>query len=186
MFVPLNNLRQCLRQRRKQLGVGRQRNAAHQLLQRIKDMDVYKRSQRVACYIASDGELDCRPVIQQIWRDGKCCLLPVINTQTQPAAMEFRAYSPGQMLAVNRFGIPEPLKGKSYLPQQLDLVLVPLVGFDNDHNRLGMGGGFYDRCFAEVRRDVGPVLFGVAHRCQRVSHLQAQPWDIKMDRIIAV
>ena len=71
--------------------------------------------------------------------------------------------------------------------RNLDLVIVPLLGFDSDCNRIGMGGGYYDRSFAFTRRYrhiKGPYLLGLAHESQRVEQLDAQPWDIALDAVI--
>ena len=70
---------------------------------------------------------------------------------------------------------------------RLDLVLVPLVGFDPQGNRLGMGGGFYDRTFAyrgRRKHTSRPCLIGLAHECQRVEHLPCAGWDIPLDGVI--
>lgn len=87
----------------------------------------------------------------------------------------------------NRFGITEPQgKGPGRAPWALDAVLMPLVGFASDGSRLGMGGGFYDRTFAFVRRwqRSTPALIGLAHECQRLPHLPQADWDIAMHGIV--
>ena len=93
-----------------------------------------------------------------------------------------------QTLRQNRYGIGEPagLRYCAIAPAQLDIVLLPLAGFDKNGGRLGMGGGFYDRCFAFKKRSAQqkPLLIGIAHHCQEVSALPVDNWDIGLDMII--
>ena len=103
--------------------------------------------------------------------------------------MRFQRLTRTQRWQKNRFGIREPVDQKQHqVPAwRLSLVLMPLVGFDPQGNRLGMGGGFYDRTFAyRTRRKTwpGPTLLGVAHHCQKVSALPVASWDIPLDAII--
>ena len=73
------------------------------------------------------------------------------------------------------------------MPWGLDLILLPLVGFDLKGNRLGMGGGYYDRTLSYLRHRrfwIKPRLVGVAHECQKVDSLIARPWDIPLDAVV--
>ncbi len=99
--------------------------------------------------------------------------------------MVFQRLMPNESLRPNRFGIAEPV----YRPSRqrkvwtLDLVLMPLVGFDESGGRLGMGGGFYDRSLAyRSRRKNGhkPTLLGLAHECQKVDKLPLERWDVSL------
>lgn len=93
-------------------------------------------------------------------------------------------------MVTNRFGIAEPsLRFGARRPNRLpawalDTLIVPLVGFDQEANRMGMGGGFYDRTLSFMRyRRPAPALIGVAHACQQVAHLPVEPWDIPLTTI---
>ncbi len=95
-------------------------------------------------------------------------------------------------MVTNRFGIPEPQARHGAHPARrlpawaLDLILLPLVGFDDDGQRMGMGGGFYDRTLAFTRRPgPRPHLIGLAHECQRVESLPVAPWDVPLDAIVS-
>jgi len=90
-------------------------------------------------------------------------------------------FAPGAPLARNKFGILEPISGRYCHLTDIDLVLVPLVAFDHAGNRLGMGGGYYDRTFASQLGKKSPVLCGVAHRFQQVADLTPQKWDFPLD-----
>lgn len=89
----------------------------------------------------------------------------------------------------NVYGIPEPRyrNRRIHHAVELDLLLVPLVGFDASCNRLGMGGGFYDHTLAHLshaRHYRRPKLIGVAHECQRVDAIERFPWDVPLDLVI--
>ena len=143
---------------------------------------------RIAFYLANDGEMDPSPLIELAHNSGKCCYLPILRSR--PArSLWFGRYEPGQRLELNRFGIPEPVTRHHQIikPWGLDLVIIPLVAFDDDGNRLGMGGGFYDRTFAYKKTRshwTQPQLIGVAHEIQRVSKLPSNPWDIPLNGVI--
>ncbi len=143
---------------------------------------------RIAFYLSEDGEVDLGPAMTQAFRCRKQVFLPVLRAYPQRALWlcEFR---PGDRLNRNRFGIGEPdhRHRRPVDPWGLDLVLMPLVGFDEDGNRLGMGGGFYDRTFAyrRLRRHwKKPKLIGVAHECQKVSLIEHRPWDVRVDGVV--
>ena len=91
-------------------------------------------------------------------------------------------------MRINRFKLPEPdvTDAEMLEPESLDLVLVPLVVFDPQLNRIGMGGGYYDRSF-EFRKQPGcnvPALIGVAHELQKVDQLVPEEWDVRLDMVI--
>jgi 5-formyltetrahydrofolate cyclo-ligase len=145
-----------------------------------------RRSRRIALYIAADGEPDLSRLMTRL--PGRRWYLPVLRGHAA-GRLWFVRYRPGDPLTPNRFAIPEPVKRRRLIQpvHALDLVLLPLVGFDADCNRLGMGAGFYDRSLAPLRRRRRwrrPLLVGVAHECQRVERLDAQPWDVPLDAVV--
>lgn len=180
----IRTLRRTLRARRRRLNPARQQAAARRLARAIAASPRFGAASRIAVYIAADGEIDPAPLVRLALARGKQLFLPVLHP-LQPDRMQFVPWQPTNRLRRNRYGIPEPasLKGR-VRPWQLDLVLMPLVGFDAAGNRLGMGGGYYDRTFARrldwPRR---PVLCGLAHRCQQVECLPVQPWDVPLERV---
>lgn len=101
----------------------------------------------------------------------------------------FAPFEPGCRMRANKFGILEPLCEQKHLlkPRQIDLMLLPLVAFDGTGNRLGMGGGFYDRSLAHLRHRQHarkPYLIGLAHECQKTGEISAESWDIPLDAIV--
>ena len=128
-----------------------------------------------------------QPLMQKAWRMGKSVYVPTLFTPIKPQ-LRFAPYKPGDALARNRFDIAEPIVGvkRQLTPMQLDLVLMPLVGFDLKGNRLGMGGGFYDRSFAYLhnrRTWRRPRLVGIAYEFQKLEELQNASWDVPMDAV---
>ena len=183
-----NTLRQTLRHARRALTRQQQKQASLGLSRQLSTLSAFQRSRRVAAYIPNDGEIDPQPLLELAWRLGKQVYLPVLHP-FEPGQLLFMEYQPGQPLAKNRFGIPEPVCDQdSRCPTwMLDLVLTPLVGFDEAGHRMGMGGGFYDRSFAFLKtglRPRQPTLIGVAHECQKVDALPCEPWDIPMQHVI--
>lgn len=183
-----NQLRKTLRQRRRDLSPHQQKNASMGLCRQLSRLPAFMNSQRIAAYIPNDGEISAQPLIELAWRLGKSVYLPVLHP-FKKGHLFFMQHLPGQPLALNRFGIPEPLcNHDSRCPTwTLDLVLTPLVGFDEQGNRMGMGGGFYDRSFAFMETGHTPRrprLVGVAHECQKVDVLPCERWDIAMDFIV--
>ncbi len=183
--ISRQQLRQILRARRRALTPPQQVRAALGLVNRISHQYVFLNARHIAFYIANDGELDPQPLMRRALALGKHCYLPVLDKRS--SAMSFASYRPGDKLRRNRFGIPEPLpRVPRVAGDELDLVCLPLVGFDSRGNRLGMGGGFYDRTFGYRHQypKAAPVLVGLAHQCQQVSALGTQSWDVPVDMIV--
>lgn len=180
------SLRQALRQRRKALSEAAQLDHAFAVSQRILASHWLKDCRHLGLYLAADGEIDLGPLLTTLSTTSIRCYLPVLKPGRQ-RQLWFAGYRLGDRLRPNRFGILEPDTNRQP-PQplrQLDLILMPLVGFDPQLNRLGMGGGYYDRSLAFLRHSQWrrPRLIGIAHECQRVAQLSPAPWDIPMDAV---
>jgi 5-formyltetrahydrofolate cyclo-ligase len=139
----------------------------------------------VAGYWAVDGEVPLHALLSGP-RDFVYCL-PVL----QPGkTLRFAPWRAGDALVQNRHGIPEPdLAAESLLdPAALDVVLLPLLGFDRRGNRLGTGGGYYDRSFAFLRALADgaprPRLVGIAHALQELPAIAAEAWDVPLDLVV--
>jgi len=186
-MTDLQQLRRQLRRTRLTLSPQAHAAAREAALARIKRHPRFRRARRVAGYFGSKGELDPMPLLEHAVQMGKRCYLPVLHP-FRSGQLWFYRWRPGDALTLNRFGIPEPRPRRSGLiaARRLDLVIVPLLGFDSDCHRLGMGGGYYDRSFAFVhrlKRARRPFLLGLAHESQRVEQLEAQPWDVTLDAV---
>ncbi len=179
-------LRTQLRARRKQLSAAEQRQAARNLCRVVTSQKVWKQSQHIAVYIANDHEIDPWPLVEMGWQQNKQIYVPVLNPD-QSGSLLFLPWQADTVLHPNRFGIAEPCLTTSDVlpPDKLDLILMPLTGFDARGRRLGMGGGFYDRTLAPlVKTSTGkPWLVGLAHACQQMSELPEERWDIQVSAI---
>lgn len=181
-------LRRLLRQTRRTLSPLEQKRAARDLYRQLAQHPLFRRARHVALYLPEDGEIDPRPLLREAQKRGKATYLPVLKAWP-PTRMVFQRLRPGEKLVRNRFRILEPrANGSQQRPVwTLDLVLLPLVGFDEDGGRLGMGGGFYDRSLAYRARRKNwqkPTLLGLAHECQKVDHLALASWDVRLGAVV--
>lgn len=162
--------------------------ASQLIQQQLFDLILFQKSQNIAVYVSVRGEVHTREIIEKIWATNKNCYLPV--TAADPAKpMLFVQYRKDAILQKNKFDIPEPVPNidNQILPQNLDLVVVPLVAFDSKGNRLGSGCGNYDRTFAFKKTASlvsAPYLIGIAYEWQKIDALTPQKWDVPLDIII--
>ncbi|WP_113626382.1 5-formyltetrahydrofolate cyclo-ligase [Pectobacterium peruviense] len=179
-------IRQAVRQQRRLLTPEQQRLFAQQACERVIAHPKIIQADSVAVFLSFDGELDTHPLIQQLWEQGKRVYLPVLHP-FRVGYLLFLRYAPDTKLVRNRLKIMEPsLDVRQVLPlPQLDILLTPLVAFDHQGQRLGMGGGFYDRTL-QYRNQMsrGPYPIGLAHDCQKVDALPVESWDIPLPEII--
>jgi 5-formyltetrahydrofolate cyclo-ligase len=178
-------LRRELRARRNGLAAAEQEQASRRLFATLASHDLFRSSQRITFTLARDGEIDTMPLMLEAHRLGKQCYLPVMVQEEGIDRLQFRQWEPAIALNANFYGIPEP-QSEACPPEELDLVLLPLVGFDAKCNRLGMGKGYYDHSFAFIRdgKHAKPVLLGLAHECQRVERLEVASWDVPLQGIV--
>jgi 5-formyltetrahydrofolate cyclo-ligase len=178
-------LRALVRQRRQQLSPAEQQQAASALVKQVFSSAQIQQAQHIALYLANDAELDTFELIKALWLLGKQLYLPVLHPFV-PGYLLFMRYQRDSLLYPNKFGIPEPLLQCHLLQpvQQLDIIFTPLVAFDTQGNRLGMGGGFYDRTLAQLAPDSACKVIGLAHDCQQVDAVPTAAWDIPLQQII--
>lgn len=159
--------------------------AAQGLVAQLEQVPEFLTDRRIAGYWAVAGELPLVALMQGVRARGQDWRLPVVGADRN---LRFAPWRPRIELATNRYGIPEPVCAEHDLlaPDQLDVVLLPLLGFDRAGHRLGFGGGYYDRSFAFLRdrADVAkPVLVGVGYAMQEVDAIEACPWDVRLDYV---
>ena len=184
MMIFRSDLRRNLRTARRALTPEQQAQAGVGLAEVVLRQDFLAESLHIALYLANDGEIDPGNLITRLQEMGKQCYLPVL-ADDDGRILSFVAYQPDTRLIENKYGIPEPEYKKKHAirPQDLDLVLMPLTGFDEAGRRLGMGGGYYDRTFEFIRMAEKPLLVGLAHECQKVPEIPAEHWDIPVSGI---
>ncbi|MGB0448981.1 MAG: 5-formyltetrahydrofolate cyclo-ligase [Porticoccaceae bacterium] len=181
-----SEIRKTIRNKRRVLTSAQQQSAAENLAALISQQASFLRAKRIGLYLANDGEIDPSILMGIALNANKTCFLPIIHP-LQFNRLYFGEYRNGDSLETNRFGIPEPKFNSTAIAPlwTLDLILLPLVAFDRSGNRIGMGGGFYDRTLAAVASQPRrPTLIGLAHHCQEVESISQQSWDIPLDQIV--
>lgn len=170
-------LRRTLRRRRQQIPPSQRRRAAAQISRQLQGCPALRRAQHIAVYAAHGSELSLADYRHQATRLGKQLYLPQIVGR--------RLYFvPDQgRIRRNRYGIAEPRAGRSRPAWAMQAILLPLVGFDLRGNRLGQGGGYYDRSLASLRFR-RPALIGIAYDCQQTDSLVSAPWDIPLSGVV--
>ena len=176
-----------MRRRRRQLAQPERDACAARLAQIVAREPLVRNSSRIAVYHPVNGEMDPRPLMDCLRSMGKALYLPVLVNFSE-RKLWFSACTPDEPLVRNRFGIPEPERVhiRRIRSTALDLVLLPLVAFDAAGHRLGMGGGYYDQCFAFLNRRRHwrkPRLLGLAYEFQRLPLIEPEPWDVPLDAV---
>ena len=181
------SIRKQLRSQRRSLSAEQQYILSEKIIAILSVQPFFLRAKRLGIYLANDGEVDPSTIVGICQKSSKQCFLPVIHP-LKTHRLHFAHYRQNSQLIANRFGILEPSlrSAKMVPPWSLDLILMPLVGFDRRGNRLGMGGGFYDRTLAFTARGQHPAprLIGLAHSFQELESISPQIWDIPVDHII--
>ncbi len=178
------NLRIELRKKRKSLSIDQQINAAVKLKNIVVQRPEFIKAKNIAFYLPSDGEISPEYIIDYARQKNKNCYLPCISKNKN---LIFRRYRANSKMIINEFNISEPNSSAIAIQAlKLDIVFMPLVGFDLSGNRLGMGGGFYDRTFAKKQKlpYIQPKLFGLAHSLQKTENLSNDPWDVSLQAVI--
>lgn len=157
--------------------------SSRQITDRFLNSRYFMASDTIGCYVASWDEVDTSAIIERAWRAKKRIFLPVTGAHR---TMCFRETLPETELAMNDFGIWEPVSGTLIDADRLDVVVTPVVAVDSQRNRIGMSGGYFDRTFAFLRNRqcwLRPKLVGIAFECQKVTRIAPSPWDIPVFRV---
>ena len=172
-------LRSRLRQRRRDLPPDTARTAAIEIAHLATTLPGWQRAANVGLYLPTDGEIDTEPLAERARDAGKSLFLPAIRDDRR---LVFRQWRQDDPLPPNQFGIPEPPPTAPALGAvDIDILFLPMVGWDRRGARLGMGGGYYDRTLAQGR---GAALVGLAYEAQEIDRLPTESWDIYLDYII--
>ena len=177
-------LRKKIRTARANLTGAERDKASSRICETLMRDGSFRRSRNIACYLPSDVEVDTWPIIARAFAMGKQVSAPVLRKN---GSMGFGDFNADSGLSYNRFGLLEPEDGEFIDPHDLDIVITPLVAFDAARNRIGMGSGYFDRCFSFLRTRqfwFHPKLIGVAFACQQVDQISPNPWDIGLFRVV--
>lgn len=178
-------LRRQMRSQRRQLSVAASRLAAQQLCRQLQQQLWFQRARHIGLYLPMPGEINPLPAVSQRWTLDHQLYLPSVSTRP-PIRMQMLPWVPGEQLLTNKFGVGEPMSiANGARPLwALDLLLIPLLAFDRQGNRLGMGGGYYDRLLATLAgRPRRPRLVGLAYAFQEVVTIPTASWDIPLDLV---
>ena len=183
--MPIDDLRSSLRKKRANLSVFRREESAEQCAHLARTLPPLQHARCIAAYMPHRGEMSCEPIIEWALGRGVKVLLPVVVGRH----MRFAPFDPGEALAPNRWGILEPAwrPARWVSARRPNVVLLPLVAFDFGGNRLGQGGGYYDRAFAfrnVTRHSRRPLLVGLGYDFQQVGQLDAKPTDVPVDAVV--
>lgn len=173
-------IRRQIRKTRANLTALQQQQAEQAITVQALDLIEDRQAKNIALYLSFDGEISTQSLIKALWKKKKKVFLPVLHPFAKNHLL-FLQYLPDTPMVQNHFGIWEPkLNVQHVLPiNELDILFTPLVAFDKQGNRLGMGGGFYDRTLQNwQQKSFLPI--GLAHACQQVEALPIEHWDVPL------
>lgn len=176
------SLRQSVRNQRKLLSQQKRKQFDDAIHHALLDANILRHFKYIAGYLAHDGEPSINQFIQTCSEENHPFYLPTLSDK----ALNFASYHVGSCLKDNNFGIPEPFNSEQLPAKELNLVLLPLVAFDTQGSRLGMGGGYYDRTFSfmlDQPTEQRPLLVGIAYSLQQLNKIERQAWDIPLDAV---
>ena len=170
-------LRKSVRQLRRAVPAADRRRAAQQAAAHLARLARACSARHVAAYLSLPEEIDTAPLLALLRRQGCVLYVPKLAGAGQLRFTRLRA-----PLRHNRHGIAEPVAGGR--PARLDLIVLPVVAFDEDGRRLGMGGGYYDRLLARARPWRRPLRIGLAFAAQQVAAVPANARDARLDAVV--
>jgi len=176
-------LRTALRAQRLALPPAERMSAAEAVSSHVRHHASFAGPGYVAGYWAMAGEVPLH-VLQMRLRADQVWCLPCIQADN---SLRFAPWRLGDQLVSNRYGIPEPTLAleSQLLPEAMTVILLPLLGFSRSGDRLGMGGGYYDRSLAfRQARPSPPMLIGVGYAFQELPALQSEAWDVRLDAVV--
>ncbi len=177
----MKELRRELRKIRRSIDQPSRKKKGKQLLYQCQKNGIFRNAKHVAIFIPNDGEIETEDTINFLVHQGYSVYLPILVGE------KLKFAKMGRYFKKNRFGIVEPIFSPLLGAHRMDIILMPLVGFDKHKNRLGMGGGFYDKTLSfhtKLKEFKVPKLFGLAFDVQEVGRLTSQPWDVPVDGIV--
>ena len=177
----MKETRKELRKTRRSIDQPTRKKRGRQLLYQCQKNSIFRNAKHVAIFIPNDGEIETSNTINFLIQQGYFVYLPILVRE------KLKFAKIGKKYRKNRFGIVEPIFSPPRGAHRLDIILMPLVGFDKHKNRLGMGGGFYDKTLSfhkQLKNFRVPKLFGLAFDSQEVDKLITQPWDVPLNGII--
>jgi 5-formyltetrahydrofolate cyclo-ligase len=178
-----SDIRAACKKLRARITPEERQKASEEIARKVLVSDLFSNASDIAIYIPMQCEVDTWPIIRRAWQLKKRIFAPIVQ---ENFTLRFHQFENESQLITNKMGLREPVDGQFVQANALDLVLTPLVAFDSQKNRIGMGGGYYDRTFSfleHVQRAAKPVLAGLAFEHQRVEKIAPNPCDIRLFRV---
>jgi 5-formyltetrahydrofolate cyclo-ligase len=171
------NIRKQLLEQRNKLKADYVSEQSQRITTQLSQHTIFNQAKTIASYMAFANEINLLTLLTL----PKRFVLPVIQPKQ---TMVFKQFQSTKLLTKNKYGILEPKESKQVNTEEIDLCLVPLVGFNRKGSRLGMGGGYYDRYFELNNFKQKPtILVGIAYDFQENDTIQTEAWDIPLDII---
>jgi len=183
MHYSKKQIREISRSRRNELSKDKKRKASIIISDAVINSNYFNEAKNIGCYMSSDSEVETWLINSEIWKRGKNLFLPKIRSGKK---MSFIKTTPNDKFLNNEYGIKEPISNIIIDSNFLDLVIVPLVAFDHNGNRIGMGGGYYDREFYYLKQrnnPLKPFLIGIAFDCQKFKRIEKDSWDVNLSNV---
>ena len=184
MLETVDSHRETAKRNRANMTAAQRAAASRIISDRFLNSRYFLSSQSVGCYLASPFEVDTAAIIERAWRAKKRIFVPVVHSN---GLMSFCNLRRDTNLVRNRFGLWEPENTAPMPAKLLDVVVTPTVAIDRQGNRIGMGGGYYDRAFEFLRNRTNwyrPKLVGLAFECQKIEKITPNPWDIPLSCVL--
>lgn len=162
-----------------------QRKASTALARHLLTLKAIRQAKHIGIYLASDGEISLEH-FYKLTHHRHQFYIPKL-CKRQPKQMRFNQYRASSCAYTNHYEIKEMSRGQIRPIRTLDVLLMPLVAFDKKGERLGMGGGFYDRALAYKKQGIHsgkPLLIGIGHQCQLADAIPTNSWDIDIDIMV--
>ena len=175
------SLREQVFLKRKSLSEKEQLESGESLVKLWKSIEGLYRTKKIALYWPVKGEISTNSLISHFLKDGSKCFLPIIAQDKENKILEFAPFGVDSPLTNNRFDISEPSTSTRVDLNELDIIFLPCVCFDSKGNRIGMGGGFYDKTLDQLSNNQKPQLILLAYDFQEVESCYPESHDIKAD-----
>ncbi|MEC9375709.1 MAG: 5-formyltetrahydrofolate cyclo-ligase [Pseudomonadota bacterium] len=178
-------LRSSIKAERSNLSRENSRALSNQITKKLWRSGIINNVTNLGIYLAIGGEVNCSNIITEANLRKISIFVPVLWSQK----LMFAPLNKDTKFVLNRYGISEPSlpNCKKKQAKSLDAVIVPTLGFDKHTNRIGMGGGYYDRSFSfRKRRKIWkkPLLIGLAYSFQQLKHIPIEDWDVPLDIVV--
>jgi len=180
--VRKSELRKQLRRRRVAIGKPQRRHCERRAALQLLRWRRLRKARHIAVYLSARSELSTRTLIARLLRQGCKLWVPVTGSA---ATMRFVPLRRDGKLRRGPLGLRQPVRGRPCRgARRMDLILLPLLGFDAQGHRLGNGGGYYDRALATPRAGRRPLLVGYAYAAQEMAAIPAESWDVRLDAVV--